>query len=78
MPVEREISNRIKKLFRDVKKEDIGLELHYPYIISRVMDFGDEEEGQWMLKNFSLKQVEEVVKKGKGLSKKSLLFGLYT
>lgn len=74
MPEQREISDRIKRLFGDVKREDVDLELHYPYIISRVMDFGDEENGQWMLKTFSLKQIEEVIRKRKGLSKKSAIF----
>ncbi|MGQ9693180.1 MAG: DUF6922 domain-containing protein [Thermodesulfobacteriota bacterium] len=46
MPEQREISDRIKRFFGDVKREDVDLELHYPYIISRVMDFGDEEDGQ--------------------------------
>lgn len=74
MSAQRKIPKRVKRLFWDVKKEEVNLELHYPYIISRIMDFGNEEDVQWMLKTFSQEQIKEVVKKRKGLSKKSAIF----
>lgn len=69
-----EIPEHVKRLFWDAKKEEIDFYHHRSYIVSRIMDYGDTEDVKWMLKAYTPQQIVEVVKKRRGLSRKSALF----
>ncbi|MGQ9647180.1 MAG: DUF6922 domain-containing protein [Thermodesulfobacteriota bacterium] len=68
------IPDGIGRLFWDVDKNALDLKRHRSYIIKRIMDYGDIEEVKWMLKTYSSEEVIEVVKKSRGLSRKSAYF----
>jgi hypothetical protein len=68
------IPERIGKLFWDVDRNAVDLKRHRSYIIKRIMDYGNTEEVKWMLKTYSSEELIEVVKKGRGLSRKSAYF----
>jgi len=68
------IPKRIKRLFWDVNKDDVDVRRHRPYVIRRIMDYGDVEDVKWMLKIYSTDEIIEVVKKSHGLSRKSAYF----
>lgn len=70
----REIPEHVKRLFWDVRKEEIDLHLHCPYIISRIIDYGNGEDVKWMLKTYKQKQIVEVLKRRRGISRKSAIF----
>jgi hypothetical protein len=68
------IPEKVKKLFWDVKKDEVDIELHRSYIIRRIMDFGNMNDVKWMLETYSPEEIVEVVKRSKGLSRKSARF----
>ena len=65
---------KVKRLFWDVDREGVDLEVHRPYVIKRIMDYGDMEDVKWMLAIYPAKDITEVVKKSRGLSRKSACF----
>lgn len=68
------IPENIKRLFWDVDKESVDLKHHRSYIIKRIMDYGNIEDVRWMLKTYSPEEIIEIVKKRRGLSRKSATF----
>ena len=68
------IPERIQRLFWDVDKEKVDIKTHRSYIIRRTMDFGNIEDVKWMLAIYSAEEIVEVVKKNRGLSRKSAYF----
>jgi hypothetical protein len=69
------IPERIKRLFWDVDKGKVDPELHRFYVIRRIMDHGSVEDVRWMKSVYSSEEIAEVVKKSRGLSRKSAHFG---
>jgi hypothetical protein len=65
------IPERIQRLFWDTEKKTVDLQAHRFYIIHRIMDFGDPADVRWMLATYSSAEIIEVVKKRRGLSRKS-------
>ncbi len=68
------IPERTKRLFWDVRKDDVDIDRHRSYIIRRIMDFGNMDDVKWMLETYSQDQIVEVVRRSKGLSRKSARF----
>ena len=68
------IPEKIQRLFWDVNKEDVDIKTHRAYIIRRILDYGNIEDVKWVLKIYSQKEIVEVVKKSRGLSRKSAYF----
>ncbi len=68
------IPERIKRLFWDVDKDAVDLILHRSYMIRRIMDYGNIEDVRWMLKAYSGEEIIEVLRKSRGLSRKSAFF----
>jgi len=71
------IPERIKRLFWDVDKNTVDLKLHRSYIIRRIMDDGNIEDVKWMLHSYSSGDIIEVVKKSRGLSRRSAWFWVH-
>lgn len=68
----------LKKYFWDVKFEDLDSEKKPIYIIERVLEFGDLQAAQWLLKQFNHELIKRTLKEIRGLSFKSANFwGLY-
>ena len=68
------IPERIQRLFWDADKEAVDLRSHRFYVIHRIMDYGDPGDVRWMLAAYSSAEIIEVVKKRRGLSRKSSFF----
>ena len=68
------IPERIRRLFWDVNKETVDVDGHRAYIIPRIMDYGTTEDVKWMLRAYSPQEISEVLKKRRGLSRKSACF----
>lgn len=72
-----EIPVRIKRLFWDVDRDSIDIEKHKFYIIKRIIEYGDLEDVSWMKNTYSEDEIAEVIKKSKGLSRKTAYFWAY-
>ena len=68
------IPERVKRLFWDVRKEELDSKLHRSFIIARILDFGDMDDVKWMLEAYSHDEIIEVVKNRRGISRKSAIF----
>ena len=68
------IPERIQRLFWDTEKKAVELRAHRFYVIHRIMDYGDSGDVRWMLAAYSSAEIIEVVKKRRGLSRKSSFF----
>ncbi len=68
------IPERVKRLFWDVDKESVDPKLHRSYILKRIMDHGDTEDVRWMLSTYCPEEIMEVLRKSRGLSRKSGYF----
>ena len=68
------IPERIKRLFWDADKDDVDMKKHRPYVIRRIMDYGNIEDVKWMLETYSSEEIIAVLKKSRGLSRKSAHF----
>jgi hypothetical protein len=68
---------RIRRLFWDVDKDAVDLKLHRSYIIRRIIDYGNIEDVRWMLKAYSSDEIIDVVKKSRGLSRRSAWFWVH-
>lgn len=69
-----EIPDRVRRLFWDVRKDELDLKLHRFFIIARIVDFGDMEDVKWMLETYSKEEIVEVIKNRRGISRKSAIF----
>lgn len=61
----------IKRLFWDVDADTVDPALHYAFIIRRIVDFGTPEDIRWIKQTYSPQEIQEVIKKSKGISRKS-------
>ncbi|MDH5187133.1 MAG: hypothetical protein OEZ20_06960 [candidate division WOR-3 bacterium] len=61
-------------LFWDVRKGTVDIERHSPFIIRRVLNFGDVAALNWLRKTFHEDRLEQVVKTKRGLTPKTLAF----
>ena len=68
------IPERVKRLFWDVNKDTVDMKKHRPHVIRRIMDHGDIQDVKWMLKAYSSEEIVRVLKKSRGLSRKSAYF----
>jgi len=68
------IPPNIKRLFWDADKESVDVRVHHFYIIKRIMDYGNVEGVRWMMQNYTSEEIIEVVRKSRGISRKSAYF----
>ena len=71
------IPEKTKRLFWDVDKDAVDSKLHRSYIIRRIVDYGNIEDVKWMLNAYSSGDIIEVVKKSRGLSRRSAWFWVH-
>jgi hypothetical protein len=65
---------RLARLFWDVDKRTVDFKRHRSYVIRRIMDYGDLEDVKWMLAAYSDRELIDVLKRSRGLSRKSATF----
>ncbi len=63
-----------QKYFWDTKTSRLKPERHKVYIISRLLEFGDLPAVKWLLRNYSSKEIQGVLKKSRAISAKSAIF----
>jgi hypothetical protein len=68
------IPPQVERLFWDVDKKSVDVRAHRFYIIKRIMDYGNLEGIRWMMQNYTAKEITEVVRKSRGISRKSAYF----
>ncbi|MBI5968593.1 MAG: hypothetical protein HY882_12155 [Deltaproteobacteria bacterium] len=68
------IPSRIKRLFWDVEKDGVEIKAHRFYIIKPIMDNGHKDYVRCMMAIYTSEEILEVVKRGRGLSRKSAYF----
>ncbi len=68
------IDKRVQKYFWDIDPNTLDFKRHKRYIIERILEMGDETAVRWLRSTFSDEDIRDVVKRTRGLSKKSLRF----
>ncbi|MFQ5888042.1 MAG: hypothetical protein ACE5HY_05045 [Candidatus Hydrothermarchaeales archaeon] len=61
----------LKRLFWDADVDMMDAELHRAYIIRRIVDYGVPQDILWMKQTYSPKEIQGVIKKSRGISRKS-------
>jgi hypothetical protein len=64
----------LKRCFWDVEFKDLDVEKDSKFIIERVIEEGDIKSVRWLLKKYHLRTIRGLVKKSRGLSKKTANF----
>ncbi|MFC1582375.1 DUF6922 domain-containing protein [Planctomycetota bacterium] len=64
----------LKQYFWDVEFEKIDTERSAVFIMKRIMEYGDEKAVTWMNTHFTKKAMCGVLRRYRGLSKKSVYF----
>jgi len=64
----------LKKYFWDIDFPELDKKNHAPFIIERILEYGDEKAVKWMKNSFDLAEIRSVIYKSKNLSKKSANF----
>ena len=68
------VPKQFRHLFWDVDISTLQLVKHRKYIIIRVLEYGNEAASEWLKSKFSEKQIKEVIKSERRLSRKSATF----
>ena len=55
-------------LFWDVNPSKIDSRKNARYVIERILDFGNDNEVRWMLKNYSRAMLKKIVAKSRSLA----------
>ena len=64
----------VKKYFWEVDTNKLNLRNDADYIIGRLLQYGDVCGLKWLLNNVDVENIQEVIKKRRGLSKRSVNF----
>ena len=70
----RRIPQRLRVLFWDTRLESIGIKKNARYIIERVLETGDTEAANWLLKVYTVRQLRDVLATSRAISEKSRNF----
>jgi len=60
-----------KKIFWDVELKNNDIQKNSSFIIGRILEYGDENDIRWMLKNFKIFQIKKILSTKKNISIKS-------
>lgn len=64
----------LKKYFWDTDFNSLSIKKHSSYLITRLLEYGDEKALSWMFKNINRKKIETTVIESRELSQKSANF----
>ncbi|OGZ78202.1 MAG: hypothetical protein A2528_00065 [Candidatus Staskawiczbacteria bacterium RIFOXYD2_FULL_37_9] len=65
------MDNVDKKIFWDVNLENSEIQKNASFIIGRILEYGNENDIKWMLKNFKISQIKKILSTKKNISIKS-------
>lgn len=68
------VPERIKRHIWDARKDEVDPERHKAFLIRRIIEFGDLDDVRWMLDTYSRDEIVGVLKKSKGISRKTAWF----
>ncbi len=63
-----------KNIFWDVDLKNNEIRKNAPFIIGRILEYGDERDVKWMFKNFKNSQIKQIILKKRDLSPKSAIY----
>ena len=64
----------LKQYFWDIDFKKLDLEKRRIYVLSRILDYGDEKAMDWMWKNFKKTEIKNILSNFRCLSQKSANF----
>lgn len=64
----------LKSLFWDIEFEDLDIQRHKTFIITRLLNFGDQDCIKWLFNTYSKEEIKDVVKNSRSLLKKPARF----
>lgn len=64
----------LKKYFWDIDFDKLNIEKRRIYVLSRILNYGDEKATTWMWKNFKKSEIKNILSNFRGLSQKSANF----
>lgn len=67
--MKRKLPDYLKPYFWDVKFEDLDVLTHGHLVIKRILDRGDSQAVRWLVRQYGLKKIEEVVTKTRDLAR---------
>ena len=71
---EKEIPERLRRLFWDTDPESLDLSRHATAIIERVLEMGDLQDVRWLQHRYTGTTIAQVLTLSKGLSPRSRVF----
>ena len=70
----QKFSSSVKKLFWDVDADSLELETHKDYIIERVLEKGSFASIKWLLTNYTIKDISDIISRTSNLSSPTVSF----
>ena len=70
----KKLPRRMYKYFWEVEPKIIDIRKKSLYVIERVLDWGNTKDIKWLMEFYGRDLLEEVVRKRRGLSRKSAVF----
>ena len=61
----------LKRFFWDTHSQHIDLDVHKDYVISRILELGDDAAVRWLEGHFTAEDIDKVVSRSRTLSAKS-------
>ncbi len=65
------LPNHVAKFFWDIEPFHLNLNKDLFFIIERILEYGDDKSLKWLRNNYNDKDLVDVVKKSKKISKKT-------
>lgn len=64
----------LKTYFWDTKLNDINLKTHSPFVIERILEWGDKKSIHWLLDTYGPRDIKSTVIKSRNISPKTANF----
>jgi len=68
------LPKNLKKYFWDVNFVKLDTEKNPDYVIARLLEYGDFETIQWLMRTFGMEEIKKVIFTHRGFSPKSVNF----
>jgi hypothetical protein len=68
------LPKKLYKYFWDVEPEKIDLKKNGPYVLERILDWGDTKDVRWLKRVYGRDLIADAVRRRRGLSRKSAVF----
>ncbi|OIP04133.1 hypothetical protein AUK18_00575 [Candidatus Beckwithbacteria bacterium CG2_30_44_31] len=68
------IPKHLHKYFWEINPRELSLSEDADYIVARLLDYGKTQDIEWLLERFGKDRIKTVLKKYRGISRKSAYF----